>query len=99
MSYSLPDNLGKRVGNLDELPEELRVQLQIGKIGEFEQRIIDLIRDEYDGVANVDEVLVGLYRATGDIHQRQQLANKLYRMGQAGQIVSVPRKKRVYRSK
>lgn len=99
MDESLPADLGKRVGNLDELPDELRAQLQVGKIGAFEQQIIDVIRDDFDGVANVDEVLVGLYRATRDIHQRQYIANKLYRMGQAGQIVSVPKKKGVYRTK
>jgi hypothetical protein len=99
MDDSLPPDLGRRVGNLDDLPEELRRQLQIGKIGEFEAQIIAVIRDTYDGVANVDEVLVGLYRQTAVIHPRQYIANKLYRMGQAGQIVSVPRKKGVYRSK
>ena len=99
MDDSLPHDLRKRVGNLDELPAELRAQLQIGKVGEFEQRIIDLIRDQYDGVANVDEILVGLFRTTGEVHQRQQLANKLYRMGQAKQIISVPKKKGVYRNK
>ncbi len=99
MDDSLPPDLGKRVGDLDDLPPELRAQLQIGRIGEFERQIIELIEREYGGVANVDEVLVGLYRATGEIHQRQPLANKLYRMGQAGQLISVPRKKGVYRSK
>lgn len=99
MDDSLPQDLGKRVGNLEELPEELRAQLQVGKIGALEQRIISLIQEQYDGVANVDEILVGLFRATGDIHQRQTLANKLYRMGQSGLIASVPRKKGVYRTK
>lgn len=99
MDDSLPIDLGKRVGDLDELPEELRSQLQIGKVGEFERQVISLIADRYDGVANVDEILVGLYRETGAVHARQFLANKLYRMGQAGQIISVPKKKGVYRTK
>lgn len=99
MDDSLPADLGKRVGDLDDLPPALRDQLQIGKLGELEREIIDLVRDEYLGVANVDEILVGLYRRTGEIHPRQYLANKLYRMGQAAQIVSVPRKKGVYRVK
>jgi hypothetical protein len=99
MIESLPHDLGRRVGDLDDLPEALRAQLQIGKIGAFESIVIQLLRDEYDGVANVDEILVGLYRKTGEVHVRQQLANKLYRMGQAEQIVSVPRKKGVYRVK
>lgn len=99
MDDSLPADLGKRVGNLDELPRALRDQLQIGKIGAFEQTIIDLICQTYNGVANVDEILVGLYRATGEVHQRAYIANKLYRMGQAGQIISVPKKKGVYRTR
>ena len=99
MDDSLPPDLGKRVGNLDDLPEELRRELQIGKVGEFERHIIAIIQDTYDGVANVDEILVGLYRRLGQVHPRQFIANKLYRMGQAGQIASVPRKKGVYRSK
>lgn len=99
MDEVLPPDLGRRVGNLDELPESLRAQLQVGKVGELEREIIDLIRDAYDGVANVDEILVGLFRRTGAIHDRQPLANRLYRMGQAGHLISVPKKKGVYRVK
>src|SRR5688500_583138 len=99
MDDDLPPDLGKRVGNLAELPEALRRQLQVGRVGAFEQSIIDIIRDMYGGVTNVDEVLVGLYRRKGEIHQRQYIANKLYRMGMASLIASVPKKKGVYRSK
>jgi hypothetical protein len=99
MDDSLPPDLGRRVGNLDELPESLRAQLQVGKIGEVEREIITIIRDTFAGIANVDEILVGLYRQTGEVHERQPLANRLYRMGQAGHLISVPRKKGVYRTK
>jgi len=99
MDSDLPSDLGRRVGDLDELPTELRAQLQVGKLGELEQQIIALIREDFDGVANVDEILVGLYRRTREIHERQPLANRLYRMGQAGHLISVPRRKGVYRTK
>jgi len=99
MDEALPPDLGRRVGNLDELPEALRAQLQVGKIGETEREIISIIREMYDGVANVDEILVGLFRRTGEIYDRQPLANRLYRMGQAGHLVSVPKRKGVYRTK
>lgn len=99
MDDALPPDLGRRVGNLDELPEELRSQLQVGKLGELEREIVAVIRDVYQGVANVDEILVGLYRRSGVVHERQPLANRLYRMGQAGHLISVPRKKGVYRTK
>lgn len=99
MDEALPPDLGRRVGNLDELPESLRAQLQVGKIGELEREIVALIREDFGGVANVDEILVGLFRRTGRVHERQPLANRLYRMGQAGHLTSVPRKKGVYRTK
>lgn len=99
MDDSLPKDLGRRLGDLSALPEELRSQLQAAKVGELEQSIISLLRDVYDGIANVDEILVGLFRRDGHIHQRQYLSNKLYRMAQADLIVSVPKKKGVYRIK
>jgi hypothetical protein len=98
MDDSLPPDLGRRLGNLDELPESLRSQLQVGKIGDQEREIIAVIREMYDGVANVDEILVGLFRRTSQIHERQQLANRLYRMGKAGHVTSVPKRKGVYRT-
>lgn len=97
MENELPANIGRRMGDLSDLPEELRKQLQIAKVSELEQAIISIVEDMYGGVANVDEILVGLYRETNEIHQRQNLANKLYRMTAAKQLVSVPRKKGVYR--
>jgi hypothetical protein len=99
MDDSLPHDLGRRVGNIDELPESLRAQLQIGKIADSDREIIAIVRDEFAGVANVDEILVALYRRTGEINERQPLANRLYRMGKAGHLISVPRKKGVYRTK
>ena len=85
------------MGDLSDLPEELRKQLQIAKVSELEQVIISIIEEMYEGVANVDEILVGLYRKTDEVHQRQNLANKLYRMTAAKQLLSVPRKKGVYK--
>jgi hypothetical protein len=99
MDETLPADLGRRVGNLEDLPETLRAQLQVGKIGEVEREVLSVIRDMFDGVANVDEIMVGLYRKTGVVYDRQPLANRLYRMGQAGHLMSVPRKKGVYRCK
>lgn len=98
MSENLPNDLGRRIGELSELPDELKAQLQIAKTGELEQDIIAVL-EEMDGVANVDEILVGLYRRQKKIHQRQNLANKLYRMTVSEQIESVPKRRGVYRIK
>ena len=98
MNENLPHDLGRRIGDIKDLPEELIRRLQIGKVGEVEQAIVAMIRDDFDGVANLDEILVGLYRWNGQVYARQLIANKLYRMNKAGQIVSVAKRKGVYSS-
>lgn len=94
----LPENFGRRIGNLDDLPEALRSQLQLAKVADLDRAIVDLIRDDLDGVANLDEILVGLYRRRGEVLERHFVSNKLYRMNKLGLIRSVTGKKGVYES-
>lgn len=89
-------NLGKRVGNVNDLPEELRVQLQIAKTDELEDQIVAIINEIYNGMANIDEILVGIFRKTAVVQKRQYVANKLYRMAQSRLVFSVKGKKGVY---
>ncbi len=96
MDNSLPQDLGKRLGELSELPAELKAQLQATKMDELGQQIYDSIKG-LDRCANLDEILVALYRKTGKIHKRQYISNKLYRMSRNGGIESVKGKKSVYR--
>jgi hypothetical protein len=95
---NLPESLGRRVGDLEDLPDSLLSQLQVGKVDELHEQIIHSLR-LLDGVANLDEVLVALYRTTGEVYKRPYLSNKMYRMAQASAIESVPKKKGVYRLK
>lgn len=92
----LPPDFGRRVGTLDDLPDDLKNQLQVGKQDELHAQVIHSLT-QLDGVANLDEVLVALYRMTGKVYKRTYLSNKMYRMAQSGDIESVPRKKGVYR--
>jgi hypothetical protein len=98
MDESVPRNFGRRFGDIDDLPDELKSQLQATKVGDVEQLIVEMLRDDFDGMANLDEILVGLYRRKREVFARQFISNKLYRMNKAGLIASVPKRKGVYRS-
>lgn len=89
------DKVGKRLGNTSDLPEELKNQLQATKTDELERQILDVLSG-LEGVGNLDEVLVGLYRKYSVIQERQFLSNKLYRMAKTGHVKSVKGKKGVY---
>lgn len=80
MVDSLPENLGNRFGDLEDLPEGLVRQIPAARIDDSERAILDVLKHRLDGIGTVDEVLVGLYRQTGKVEDRVKLAGKLYRM-------------------
>lgn len=91
-------SVGRRLGDLSDLPEALRKQIKAAKLDEMEEKIVKTLRDRFDGVANVDELMVGLYRDHQYITEdRRVLGNKLYRMQKAGLLESVPKRKGVYK--
>lgn len=90
------DHVGRRIGSLNDLPRELVDQLQTNRPDQLSTDIIETIRFRYNGIANIDEVLVGLYRDTQTVYKRPFIINKLYRMATAGLLYSIPKKKGVY---
>lgn len=93
-TISLPK---KRMEELTDLPEELVSQLKgIVTYNEKEKVILEIIR-ENNGSASIDEVLIGIYRKTGEIDNRDKLSRKLYNMYHKKGILSlVPKRKGIY---
>lgn len=99
MTDDILKSVGRRLGDLSDLPEALRKQIASVKLDDLEEKIIRTIRERFDGVANVDEIIVGLYRDHQYVTEdRRQLANKLYRMQKAGLVESVPKRKGIYKT-
>lgn len=88
--------VGKRIGNLSDLPEELRSELPTTLKDELEIQIIECFID-LEGIANIDEILVFLYRKYGVIQKRAFLASKIYRMVKSRSLEKIKGKKGIYR--
>lgn len=100
MSDDALDQVGRRLGDLSDLPEALRKMINVSKLDDLEQKIVDVLEKRFAGVANIDELIVGLYREFNYVTEdRRWLANKLYRMCKADFIESVPKRKGVYKLK
>lgn len=84
--------------DIEGLPAELLAQLNIGDAERQEFDIIDTI-DNAGGMASIDKILVGYYRKTNEILERNKLMSKLYRMTVKGTLYSHPNKKGVYCTK
>lgn len=96
--FAKPKQLRLSLGpeDIKGLPKELLEELSVsGDIVEFS--IMEIIQDN-GGAASLDQLLVGLYRKTKEIHKRSSLTTRLYRMGQKNMIYNVPGRKGVYSS-
>ena len=70
-------------------------ELSISEGDKAEFAILGLI-EEAGGIISLDRLIVGLWKKTGELHKRQSLISRLYRMGQKDMVFSVPGKKGVY---
>lgn len=97
MSIEHPSDVGRRIGDVSDLPPELLSQLSIPKLDEVEQAVINTLTSRYNGIASIDEILVGIYRDAGILQtDRRKFSNKLYRMQSARHICSVDGRKGLY---
>lgn len=80
------------IGSIHDLPDELVKELTASKTDELEDQIVTVI-NAYGGEADLDQILVGLFRKFKVIQKRRFLQNKLYRMEM---VWSVEGKKGVY---
>lgn len=100
MSKDILNSIGKRIGDITDLPNDLRKQIIASNLDELEEKIVGTMRIRYDGVANIDEIIVGLYRDYKYItKERRLLGTKLYRMRRSGIIQVIPNIRGAYKVK
>lgn len=75
LTKALPPDLG----NVYDLPAELREELSVLKTDETEDQIVTAINAQ-GGTATLDQILVGIYRKFGVVQKRRFVQGKLYRM-------------------
>lgn len=93
---SANSSVGSRIGSLEDLPPELRSQIKSAGMDELEEAVVEVVKS-FDGIASVDEILVGLYRNYQRIEDREQLSRKLYRMTKKGLLKPEPKRRGIYR--
>lgn len=72
-------------GDLSGLPDELLSQLSVSQVDILERQILDVFQT-LGGSADLDQVLIGLYRKFQVVQKRRFLQNKLWRMVRKGQM-------------
>lgn len=81
--------------DLEGLPQNLIDQLNITESDKKEMYISKLI-EKCGGIISLDKLLIAIYKDSGEIHERNKLMARLYRMSQKGIIHTHPSKKGQY---
>lgn len=87
--------MSPELGDLSDLPPDLIEELAVSQVDELEKQI-KLVIGSFGGMADIDQVLVGLYRRFREKQKRRFIQNKLYRMATKNVIFAVPRKRGTY---
>ncbi len=82
--------IGKRFGEIEGLPDEIRSQIGTpSELVEFDEKVLIAI-EQLDGSATVSEILVEVYRATGNKDlKKQAIARSLTRLKDKGMVERV----------
>jgi hypothetical protein len=67
------------------LPQALLDELSIRNVDALETQIVEVLRAN-GGTADLDQILVGLYRLHGTVHKRRLVQNKLWQMVRAKRV-------------
>lgn len=82
-------------GELSDLPPELMDELAGVRSDDLEDQIFTIVKASEDG-ADLDTILIELYRRFKIIQKRRFIQNKAYRMAQKSMIFAVERRKGLY---
>src|ERR1700742_2218625 len=74
------------VSDLTDLPPELLAELSIAQVDTLEGQILTVMR-ELGGAADLDRILIALYRRFQVVQKRRFLQNKLWRMVRKGEVL------------
>lgn len=88
------------LSNTSDIPDEIKKELNILKMDDFEKRLIELFKIAKSDL-NLDQVQVGYFRKYGENKDRRAITTKLYNIsrGEHAPIESVEGRKGVYRLK
>jgi hypothetical protein len=99
MDKNLFEKIGTRI-DVSDLPDELKSQLmknfKSSNPATLDYKILAVL-DSFEGFANLDEILVGLYRQFSFLQTRGFICNKIYKMCKQGSVQAISGRKGAYK--
>ena len=97
MTSDLLKKIGTRLGNIDDLPEELKKQIPEFALGGLDEQVYTVLKEDLDGVASLSEIIVALYqRFKVSDKTRVEITDAIYRLIRKKVVQGVKGRKAVY---
>ena len=98
MSSISLDKVGTRLGNIDDLPEELKKQIPEFALGGLDEQIYIVLKDDLEGIASLSEIIIALYQRFKVADKtRQEVTEAVYRLIRKKVVESLKGRKAVYK--
>ena len=74
---NIPDDIGRRIGNVESLPDSIKKHISKRKnVESIESMIISVLKN-LKGIGTIDEIFVNLYKDFGVIYKKTTVGTKL----------------------
>lgn len=98
MVADLLKKVGTRLGNIDDLPEELKKQIPEFALGGLDEQVYIVLKDDLEGIANLSEIIIALYQRFKVADKtRQEVTDAVYRLIRKKVVESIKGRKAVYK--
>lgn len=87
--------LSADLGDLSDLPQELLAELTVQQADELETQILSVVK-ALSGKADLDQILVGLFRKFKVVQKRRVLQNKVWRLTKKGALHAIAGRRGLY---
>lgn len=91
------ENLGKRLGDVNKLPDFLKKQIRESQLDGIEDQIFSVLKGDLEGQATLSEIMVSLYYKYNVADKtRDDITKSIYKIMRRGLVLKTKGKKGIY---
>lgn len=97
MNNDILAKVGTRLGNIEDLPEELRKQIPEFTIEGIDEQVYTVLKEDLEGIGSLSEIMVTLFRRFKiSDKSRTEITDVIYRLIRKRMLVNIKGRKGIY---
>lgn len=97
MNDNILKKVGTRLGNIDDLPDELRKQIPEFTVDGIDEQVYRVLKENLDGIGSLSEIMISLYRRFNVSDKtRGEITDAIYRLIRKKMVKGIKGRKAIY---